>query len=477
MQHGRQNKRRFATTWRLPLLAGTTALTLALGTFTVVTDVGSRPNPPSPPADLEKNIDPFQQVVYLSGLVGQEDDAELAREQTLRVTVESGDTLTKVLTETGVSQQEAYQAIEALKEVFSPRDLKVGQELKLAFRQENRGLYSIEASDAPPELVSLSLSPNVDKEVEVQKTDIDKYAALTHERSFEMVDSSATGTITTSLFEAASKDRVPYNVLSEAVRALSFDVDFQRDIQRGDEFELLYESYTNEKGEIVKTGEILYISLKTGGEDLSYYLYETGDGDIDYFNSEGQSVRKGLMKTPVDGARVSSGYGMRRHPTQGYTKMHKGVDFAAPTGTPIYAAGDGVVEKAGPFSSYGNYIRLRHNNSYQTAYAHLNGLAKGVTAGTRVEQGDVIGYVGSTGRSTGPHLHYEVLKDGAHVNPSDIKLPTGRKLAGSELEDFESHMQAIDLRRQDINTSTQFASREGCEPEADIVKEEAEPSC
>ncbi|MFD1378442.1 M23 family metallopeptidase [Fodinicurvata halophila] len=416
-------------------------------------------------------------MVYLSGLVGQEDNAELLQQKTLTVTVESGDTLTKLLTETGVSQKEAYRAIEALKEVFSPRDLRVGQEVKLAFKPESRGLYSIEASDAPPELVSLSLSPNVDEEVEVQKTDADKYATRTHERTFEMVDSSANGTITTSLFEAASKDRVPYNVLSDAVRTLSFDVDFQRDIQRGDEFELLYESYTNEKGEVVKTGEILYVSLKTGGEDLSYYRYETGDGDVDYFNSEGQSARKGLMKTPVDGARVSSGYGMRKHPTQGYTKMHKGVDFAAPTGTPIYAAGDGVVERAGPFSSYGNYIRLRHNNSYQTAYAHLNGLAKGITAGTRVKQGDVIGYVGSTGRSTGPHLHYEVLQDGAHVNPSDIKLPTGRKLAGSELEDFESHMQAIDLRRQDIDTSTQFASREDCEPEADTAKKEAEPSC
>lgn len=477
MQNGRQKKSRLATTWRLPLLAGTTALTLALGTFTVITDVGSRPNPPSPPVDLEKNIDPFQQVIYLSSLVGQEDNAELVQQQTLTVTVESGDTLTKLLTETGVSQQEAYRAIEALKEVFSPRDLRVGQEVKLAFKPESRGLYSVEASDTQPELVSLSLSPDVDREVEVQKTDADEYATLTHERTFEMVDSSAHGTITTSLFEAASKDRVPYNVLSDAVRTLSFDVDFQRDIQRGDEFELLYESYTNEKGEIVKTGDILYISLKTGGEDLSYYRYETGDGDIDYFNSEGQSVRKGLMKTPVDGARVSSGYGMRKHPTQGYTKMHKGVDFAAPTGTPIYAAGDGVVEKAGPFSSYGNYIRLRHNNSYQTAYAHLNGLAKGITAGTRVEQGDIIGYVGSTGRSTGPHLHYEVLQDGVHVNPSDIKLPTGRKLAGSELEDFESHKQEIDLRRQDINTSTQFASREGCEPEAGTAKKEAEPSC
>ncbi|MGM0562239.1 MAG: peptidoglycan DD-metalloendopeptidase family protein [Pseudomonadota bacterium] len=477
MNNGRMKTRKFAKTWRLPLLAGTTALTLALGTFTLITDVGSRPNPPAPPADLEKNIDPFQQVLYLSSLVGQEEDVMDSPRQTRSVTVQSGDTLTTLLTETGLGQQEAYQVIEALKDVFSPRDLRVGQEVKLAFRHEDLGLYSIDTAASEPEFVSLSLSPSVDEEVKVQKTEDKTYAALTHERSFDMMDAGARGTITTSLFEAASKEQVPYNVLSDAVRTLSFDVDFQRDLQKGDAFELLYESYTNDKGEIVKTGEILYVSLKTGGDDLSYYRYETADGDVDFFNSEGQSVRKGLMKTPVDGARVSSGYGMRRHPTQGYTKMHKGIDFAAPTGTPIYAAGDGVIERAGPFSSYGNYVRIRHNNSFQTAYAHMNGFAKGIASGTRVEQGDVIGYVGSTGRSTGPHLHYEILKEGAHVNPTDIELPTGRKLAGSELEDFKSHREAIDLRRRDINTSTQLAVRAECEVDAENVKKGEEPSC
>lgn len=477
MQNGRMKLRRSTRTWRLPLLAGTTAVTLALGTFTLITDVGGRPNPPNPPADLEKNIDPYKQVVYLSKLVGQEEDVTESPLETKKVTVQSGDTLAKLLTATGLNQQEAHKVIEALEDVFSPRELRVGQELELAFRKEGMGLYSIEKAASEAEFVSLSLSPNVEEEVQVQKTEDESYAALTHERSFEMVDATASGTITTSLFEAASKDQVPYNVLSDAVRTLSFDVDFQRDIQQGDEFELLYESYTNEKGEIVKTGEILYVSLKTGGEDLTYYRYETPDGDIDFFNSEGQSARKGLMKTPVDGARVSSGYGMRKHPTQGYNKMHKGVDFAAPNGTPIYAAGDGVIEKAAPFSSYGNYVRIRHNNSYQTAYAHLNGFAKGISSGTRVKQGDVIGYVGSTGRSTGPHLHYEVLQDGEHVNPTDIKLPTGRKLAGSEFEDFESHMRVVDLRRRDINTSTQLASRAACKDDGEQASKEAEPSC
>ena len=194
------------------------------------------------------------------------------------------------------------------------------------------------------------------------------------------------------------------------------------------------------------------------GKPVRRYRYTPKSGVTDYFDEKGQSVRKTLMRTPIDGARLSSGYGMRKHPILGYSRMHKGVDFAAPRGTPIYAAGDGVVEMAGRNGGYGNYVRLRHTGSYKTAYAHMRGFAKGIRAGVRVKQGQVIGYVGTTGRSTGPHLHYEVMVDNKQTNPRSIKLPSGETLKGADLKAYEVARQDIDRRREAALTRTQIAS-------------------
>jgi murein DD-endopeptidase MepM/ murein hydrolase activator NlpD len=184
-------------------------------------------------------------------------------------------------------------------------------------------------------------------------------------------------------------------------------------------------------------------------KEKGYYRFAAANGGarVDYFDSKGESAKRLLMKTPVDGARLSSGFGRRRHPISGYTKQHKGVDFAAPRGTPIKAAGDGVVERADRYGGYGNYVRIRHGMGFKTAYAHLSGFAKGMRAGKRVEQGDVIGYVGSTGASTGPHLHYEVLEKNRHVNPQNLKVATGVSLAGAELEKFRTARDALDAMR------------------------------
>jgi murein DD-endopeptidase MepM/ murein hydrolase activator NlpD len=221
----------------------------------------------------------------------------------------------------------------------------------------------------------------------------------------------AEGRIDSSLMQAGIDAGVPASVMIEMIRIYSFDVDFQRDIQKGDSFEVMYERLFDEDGAPVHDGAVRYAALTLSGKTYRLYLFEGEDGARDYFNEKGASVRKALLRTPVDGARISSTFGKRRHPILVYTKMHKGTDFAAPSGTPIMAAGDGVVEKAGRNGGYGNYIRIRHNGTYKTAYAHLSKFARGVRAGSRVRQGDIIGYVGTTGRSTGPHLHYEVLME------------------------------------------------------------------
>ncbi|HYE49076.1 MAG TPA: M23 family metallopeptidase, partial [Azospirillaceae bacterium] len=269
---------------------------------------------------------------------------------------------------------------------------------------------------------------------------------------------AARGTISSSLFEAGSDAGVPYPVLAALMRTYSHDVDFQRELQPGDEFEILYERFVTEDGEFARDGEIHYASLKLSGKRLPLYRHEDADGSVDYFNAKGESIRKALLKTPVDGFRLSSGFGMRRHPVLGYSKMHKGADFAAPAGTPIYAAGNGVVEEAGPKGSYGNYVRIRHNGEISTAYAHMSRFGKSIRRGVRVSQGDVIGYVGSTGRSTGAHLHYEVLKGSKQVNPVSVTMPAGRTLAGRDLKEFQARMAKLDREFEQALSGIAMAS-------------------
>ena len=203
------------------------------------------------------------------------------------------------------------------------------------------------------------------------------------------------------------------------------------------------ENYKTEDGRSARIGDILFAKMNVANKDVAIYRYKDSSGTIGYYTADGKSTRKSLMRTPVDGARMSSGFGLRRHPILGYTKMHKGMDFAAPTGTPIYAAGDGTVEYAGRFGAYGNYVRIRHNTTMKTAYAHMKKFASGVRQGARVKQGQVIGYVGTTGRSTGAHLHYEVIMNGNQVNPSNIKTAQANVLKGRALEKFKGFMSSM----------------------------------
>jgi murein DD-endopeptidase MepM/ murein hydrolase activator NlpD len=221
----------------------------------------------------------------------------------------------------------------------------------------------------------------------------------------------------------------------------------------------MFDEYRDEDGQMAKTGNISVAEMVLSGQKIRLYRYKAKDGFVDYYSATGQSVRKALLRTPIDGARISSGFGRRRHPILGYTRMHKGLDFAARRGTPIYAAGDGVVDFAGRNGGYGKYVRIRHTGIYKTAYAHMHRYGKGVRTGRRVRQGQIIGYVGSTGRSTGPHLHYEVHKNGRQVNPRSIKLPSGRTLKGRELTAFKMYRVELDRDYVALTQSQQVAER------------------
>ena len=251
-----------------------------------------------------------------------------------------------------------------------------------------------------------------------------------------------------SLYKSAVDEKIPPNIIINFAGIYGFQVDFQRDIRKQDKFQLMYELYMNDKDEIIETGEILFANLKLSGQDNSLYYFDN-EGSEGHYDKNGKSVKKALMKTPINGARLSSPFGMRKHPIDGFNKMHRGTDFAAPMGTPIMASGDGVVKKAGWCGGGGKCVKIKHNSTYQTVYAHMSKFARGIKAGARVKQGQTIGFVGSTGKSTGPHLHYEVIVNGKKVNSQKLKLPSGKILKGKERKLFETKKIKIDVLKSE----------------------------
>ena len=359
------------------------------------------------------------------------------------VQVSRGETLSDIVNRAGVSGKERASAIKSLKKVFKPSRLRQGQSVSVTF-QTNPEILSDARHTSPGNFLELSLLPDFAHIVVVKKNGDDDFSASHKQRQLKTRHVRASHTIYQSLFMAGKKVKVPNSVLSELIRLYSWDVDFQRDIRSGDSFELMYEQYSDAQGKLVHNGDVIYASLELSGKDLAIYRHTTANGDVGYFNKTGQSTKKELMRTPIDGARLSSGFGRRKHPVLGYNKMHKGLDFAAPRGTPIYAAGNGTIKYAGRKGAYGNFVLIRHNATYSTAYAHMKRI--NTAKGRRVKQGQVIGYVGTTGRSTGPHLHYEIRRSGRQVNPLKVKLPSGRKLMGQELTSFQSTREKIEAQ-------------------------------
>ncbi|MEC4595058.1 MULTISPECIES: peptidoglycan DD-metalloendopeptidase family protein [Nitrospirillum] len=433
----------------LKRIAVTSAVALTLGgvvSLASLDDTGSvavapQALPPAPPSDVDPDLAaaaaaaPKDQQVPQQTAVAAADPAPQAGKplsvdpvERRHVNVGRGDTLMQVLMDGGVPADSAQNAVSALSGVYDVRRMKAGQGITVLFdHSEGDKFIGLEFQPAAERAVSVAFNGG-------------RYQARQVDKPLEKKLMAARGRITSSLSEAASAAGVPYPVLDAFIKRYAYDVDFQRDLQPGDTFEILFERYYTEDGQPARDGDIQFASLTLSGKEKAIYRYQASGSTADYYNALGESIRRAILRTPIDGARVTSGYGMRMHPVLGYSKMHKGKDFGAPVGTPIYAAGDGVVEQAGPFSSYGNYVKLRHGNQMETAYGHMSRIAKNLRAGMRVAQGDVIGYVGATGRATGPHLHFEVLRGNQQINPDskEAKIEAGRKLDGKDLKQFQA---------------------------------------
>lgn len=358
---------------------------------------------------------------------------QLPKTDLREVRINRGQGMMDILVNNGAGHKDAYKAIKALSQHYDMKKLQIGQTLHAAYDPEGR-------------LMGLNMRKNFDHMIRVSRTD-DTFSATLEELPSLKLTRHVQGVIEDSLFLSAYREGLPNSVIVDMIRIFSYDVDFQREIRKGDRFEIFYERKMSEDGRRVKEGNILYARLTLSGKPLSLYRYKPAKSHFfDYFHENGMSAKKALMKTPIEGARLSSYYGKRKHPVLGYTRMHKGLDFSAPTGTPIMAAGDGVVERASRYGSYGNYVRIRHNSTYKTAYAHLSKYGRGIKAGKRVKQGQIIGYVGATGRVTGRHLHYEVMVNGKQVNPLRLKIPTGITLKGKDRKEFQTLTGSVDQR-------------------------------
>jgi murein DD-endopeptidase MepM/ murein hydrolase activator NlpD len=361
----------------------------------------------------------------------------------------AGDSLAALLARAGIDGVEADAALDALRAQFDPRTLKIGQKVRI-FREWPADA----ASDAAPRrFAGFDFIPEPRQRLIVRRTghlsfDVVKQVRPLSERFF-FTDTL----ISSSVYEAARGGGMSPNLVVELIRLFSFSIDFQRDMREGDQLEVLYTRRFDENNQLAEEGEIIFAALTNRGKRYAYWRLARDDGSYAYYDADGRSVQRLLMKTPVDGARLSSRFGMRRHPILGYTRLHRGLDFAAPRGTPIYAAGSGTIVALGRNGDYGKYIRIRHRNGYETAYAHMNGYARRLKKGARVKQGQIIGYVGATGLATGPHLHYEVLRHNKPVNPRDLDVPPESALDAAGLEKLRNAQTAIGARINALATN------------------------
>ena len=351
------------------------------------------------------------------------------------IKVVAGDSLQKILLKEKISKEEVNKIYQKIKGIIDLKKIRQGQTITIVFRTKQNKPSISRITFQVDELSTAYI---------YYRNKTDDYEVRLNQKNLERVNFLAKGIIVNSLFASAQKIDVDAEVIVEFARIFGFEIDFQRDIRKNDEFRIFYERFEDDEGENFKNGNILFAYLKNSGREIKLYRYKDSKNNIGYFTPDGKSIEKALMKTPINGARLSSGYGMRKHPILGYNKLHQGTDFAARRGTPVMASGSGTVERASWFGAYGKYVRIRHNSTYKTAYAHLSKFGRNIKAGRKVKQGQIIGYVGSTGRSTGPHLHYEVLVNNKRINSQRLKLPSGKKLSKNEMENFNLEKQRID---------------------------------
>ena len=382
--------------------------------------------------------------IYLKKTVKEITKNLQPRYETINYISKSGDTYQSIINQLNINPKEKGELLSAIKKVKSLKILRINQ--KFTFKFDYLSEFKI---------VDFKIETDKKNEVFFSKAGKDKkFISKKIKKNFTKKIVYKETIITNSLYSSAVELGIKPNIIIEFARLYGFQVDFQRDVWKNDSFQIIYEEFINNENKVVDTGEIIFASLNLQNSDLQLYKYEYEKNKIDYFDENGKSIRKTLMKTPINGARLSSSYGKRKHPILGYTKMHTGTDFAAPKGTPIMASGDGKVIKAGWCGGGGNCVKIKHNSTYQTVYAHMSKFGRGIKKGTRVKQGQIIGYVGSTGMSTGPHLHYEVIENGKKINSQNMKLPSGKILKGNERKKFEVAKIKIDVLKSDLVSKT-----------------------
>jgi len=351
--------------------------------------------------------------------------------------IKSGETFDKILESYSIDKKEILKIKNSLKQKINLNKLNTKQIIYFSVDKTNNKIEEFTFQTSNTQKIYLKRNIENDNfQNEIQSIQLEK--KILYKENL----------ILQSLYKSATDENIPPNTIIEFARIYGFQVDFQRDVRKNDKFQILYEIYLNENNIVVETGEILFANLELSGQDNSLYYFDK-EGSEGHYDKNGKSVKKALMKTPINGARLSSSFGMRKHPIDGYNKMHRGTDFAAPTGTPIMASGDGVIKKASWCGGGGNCVVIRHNSTYQTVYAHMSKFARGIKSGVRVKQGQTIGYVGSTGKSTGPHLHYEVIVNGKKVNSQKLKLPSGKILKGNERKLFETEKIKLDVLKSE----------------------------
>ena len=377
--------------------------------------------------------------IYFQKSVSQIFDNLKPRYKSIEHKISSGETFDKILNNYSIPNENILEIKKNLNSDFNLNNLKTNLDIKFTIDQSNNKkityfLFPISRTE------KIQLTRNLDTDIFEKKTIITN---LNKKIIFKE------GKITQSLYKTAVDLNVQPNIIIEFARIYGFQVDFQRDIRKNDTFQIMYEIFQDDNGKVFETGNIIFADLKLSGANNSLYHFGK-KGSEGHYNQNGKSVEKALMKTPINGARLSSAFGMRKHPIDGYNKMHRGTDFAAPMGTPIMASGSGTITRARWCGGGGNCVKIKHNSTYETIYAHMKNFARGIKENARVKQGQIIGYVGSTGKSTGPHLHYEVIKNGKKINSQKLNLPSGKILKGGDRKTFEVTRIKIDVLKSEL---------------------------
>ena len=387
-----------------------------------------------------KRLTNIWQNIYLQKTIKSISENLNPRFETVSHIVNSGENLNSILDKLDLGDNERKKFLDYL--TINKLNLNVIENQKLSFEIDNFNTRKI---------IKFIYPINKKKDLIILANRSDSFEHNELQKKLTLNTVYKENFIKNSLYKSAIEKKIHPNIIVQFAQIYGFQVDFQRDIRKNDSFQIVYEQYQNEENNTVDFGNILYANLILQGKSLELYFFNSEKDKLkDHFEANGQSIRKTLMKTPINGARLSSPYGNRKHPILGYTKLHAGTDFAAPIGTPIMASGDGIVIKSGWCGGGGNCVKIKHNSTYTTVYAHMSKFGRGIKKGVRVKQGQTIGYVGSTGMSTGPHLHYEVIKNGKKINSQTLKLPSGKKLKGEMRKEFELAKIKINVLKSEL---------------------------